>query len=91
MTRKQALKFVEFVVDDTGNGRELGADPHAIVRGTGFKHASVLVGYSEPAPIFVAVHSYLDVCMPASVCTELAGDFLREIGIPVSSPDFILR
>ena len=32
MRRSDAIPYVSFVVDDAGCGRELGADPHAIVR-----------------------------------------------------------
>ncbi len=92
MNRETARHYVQFVVDDCGNGRTLNDDPHAIIRETDFKYPSVLVGYcSEPAPIFVAVHSYLDVRMTDDECAELAGDYLRETGLPVSAPDFVIR
>ena len=95
MERATARQFVRYVVDDTGNGRKIGNDVHAIVRETAagaFRHPSVLVGYcSEPSPVFVAVHSYLDVRMEDDECAELAGDLLRETGLPVSAPDFLIR
>lgn len=88
----EARKFVRFVVDDSGNGRPLGADAHAIVRyaGTAFKHPSrVVVWETGLGPIGVAVHSYLDVFVPDSEALELAEDYLREIGIVDRPADIV--
>lgn len=85
MTRKDAIPYAGYVVDDAGCGRELGADLHAIVRESAyetrsrFKHASVLVGWQCGfEPMFVAVHSYLDVRLDDDEAEELARDFLVE-------------
>lgn len=83
MLRSDAIPYVSFVVDDSGSGRELGADPHAIVRESGerFKHPSVLVGWQCGfEPLFVAVHSYLDVRLDDSDAEEMAREYLEERG-----------
>ena len=89
MTREQAIPYVAYVVDDSGCGRELGADPHAIVREpaenpnnvTLFTYASRLVGWQCGfEPLFVAVHSYLDVRISDQEAEEMAADYLEEIG-----------
>ena len=74
MTREQAIPYVAFVVDDAGNGRELGADPTAIVRDD-----SVLVGWQCGfEPLFVSVHSYLNVPVDLEEAQDAARDFLAE-------------
>jgi len=83
MDRQQAVPYVSFVVDDAGSGRELNADPHAIVRESGgeFKHRSVLVGWQCGfEPLFVAVHSYLDVQIDEEDAERMARDYLEERG-----------
>lgn len=83
MTRTQAIPYVSFVVDDALNGRELNADIHAIVRTKGdqFEHSSRLVGWQCGfEPLFVAVHSYLDVHIDDDDAEELAKDYLEERG-----------
>lgn len=89
MTRTDAIPYVAYVVDDAGAGRELGADMHAIVRyksappvnGWSFSHSSRLVGWQCGfEPLFVAVHSYLDVAIDDSNAEEMAAEYLAEIG-----------
>ena len=92
MIREQAIPYVAYVVDDAGSGRELGADPHAVVRpGNPSKrlddpkapecYASRLVGWQCGfEPLFVAVHSYLDVRIDDQEAEEMAADYLEEIG-----------
>lgn len=97
MQRSDAKALVSIVVDDTGNGRNLGADLHAIVRETcaEFRYPSVILGWRQDTgrPLFVAVHSYLDVRLDDSECTAIATDYLTECGrLPdVSPPQFIIR
>lgn len=106
MRRDQAIEYVSFVVDDSLNGREIYADPHAIVREggdttlpsrerKGHQYPSVLVGWQCGfEPLFVAVHSYLDVHLSDDDAVELATGFLTErkwfSGEPVE-PDYIIR
>ena len=98
MTREDANPYVAFVVDDAGAGREIGDDPHAIIRESGqqgFEYGSVLVGWQCGfEPLFVAVHSYLDVELDDDEAEELARDFLAErewfAGEPEDA-DFIIR
>jgi hypothetical protein len=82
--RARAMDYVAFVVDDSGNGRELGADIHAIVREQGqggFEHASVLVGWQCGfEPLYVAVHSCLYLSLTDEEAEELAADYLEERG-----------
>ena len=108
MRRKDAIDYVAFVVDDAGSGRELGADPHAIIRehdpeilenydhtfGLGFAHPSRLVGWQCGfEPLFVAVHSYLDVILPDEEAEDMAKEFLLErdwFGASPRDADYIL-
>jgi hypothetical protein len=93
VTREEATDYVGYVVDDAGSGRALNADMHAIVREANedllvgddqtvrFKYASVLVGYQCGfEPMFVAVHSYLDVQVSEEDAEEMAREYLTEIG-----------
>lgn len=83
MTRTQATPYVSFVVDDAGSGRSLGDDPHAVVREAcaEFKYPSVLVGWQcGLEPLFVAVHSYLDVKLDDDEAEEMVGNYLAERG-----------
>jgi hypothetical protein len=83
MTRDQAVPYVAYVVDDAGAGRKLGADQHAIVRESGeqFKYSSKLVGWQCGfEPLFVAVHSYLDVAIADDDAIDMATEYLQEIG-----------
>lgn len=112
--RGMAKQYVSFVVDDAGNGRELGADHDAIIREntysrsvvrndsdvkvsreSGYKYRSVLVGWQCGfEPLFVAVHSYLDVRLDDDEAIELATDYLVERGWFASEPtepDYIIR
>lgn len=96
MTREMALPYVSYVVDDTGAARELGADMHAIVREAGgeFRYASRLVGWQCGfEPLFVAVHSYLDVQIDDADAEEMAREYLEERGWFAGEPtdaDYIL-
>lgn len=95
MTREQALPYVSFVVDDAGSGRELGADQHATTRETGHKHRSVLIGWQCGfEPLFVAVHSYLDVELDDQEAEEIAQEYLAErnwfAGEPTEA-DYVIR
>jgi len=97
MTREQAKDFVGYVVDDAGAARHVGDDMHAVVREggpEGFKYGSVLVGWQCGfEPMFVAVHSYLDVELDDDECVEMAMDYLIEIkwAKALSEPDYIIR
>ena len=95
MTREQALPYVSFVVDDAGSGRELGADMHATTRESGHKYRSVLVGWQCGfEPLFVAVHSYLDVELDDQEAEEMAQEYLAErnwfAGDPTEA-DYVIR
>lgn len=76
MTRDDAIPYVSFVVDDSLNGREIGADQHATIRAD-----SRLIGWQCGfEPLFVAVHSYLSVRLDDDEAIELATDYLEERG-----------
>lgn len=99
MSRNAALRYVTFVVDDALSGREVGQDAHAFVRDKSrgiFDHSSILVGWQcWSEPLFVAVHSYLDVELSDEEASELAVDFLKERGgwflSDPTPPDHIIR
>lgn len=99
MLRSDAVPYVSFVVDDAGSGRCLGDDMHAIVRESGdaFQYASVLVGWQCGfEPLFVAVHSYLDVALTDDEAEDMAREYLEErnwFADPDSdhSADYIIR
>ena len=94
MKRTDAIPYVSFVVDDAGCGREVGSDQHAIVREPAGadetlsnvlagEHAyrSVLVGWQCGfEPLFVAVHSYLDVQLDEDEAADMAREYLEERG-----------
>ncbi len=97
MKYETAIRHVEYVVDDAGSGRRIGADSHAIVRRAGCRdlvgefprYSSWLLGWNVfdvfgDGPdrwVFCAVHSYLDVVMTSDEAYSLAVDYLCEIGI----------
>ena len=97
--RQEASTWVAYVVDDAGCGRTLHSDPHAFVRtaGKSYKYGSVLVGWkSGLIPLFVAVHSYMDVMLDDSEVIELATDYMNEItdrskSPMLGTPDLIIR
>lgn len=97
MNRSQALPYVSYVVDDALNGRTLGNDQHAVIREVGgeFRYPSVLIGWQCGfEPLFVVVHSYLDVRLDEDYCVELATDYLSEIGWfsgEPTEPDYIIH
>jgi hypothetical protein len=97
MNRDMAKPYVAFVVDDAGSGRELGEDIHAVIReeGNEFDYPSVLVGWQCGfEPLFVAVHSYLDVELDDDEAEEMARDYLAERGWFNGEPrdaDFVIR
>lgn len=81
MNRNDALKYVAYVVDDSGCGRRLHDDQHAIVRDEPHHRPSVLVGWQCGfEPMFVAIHSYLDVAITDADAEEMAQEYLAEIG-----------
>jgi hypothetical protein len=81
MNRNDALEYVSFVVDDAGCGRRLHGDQHAIAREESYRHPSVLVGWQCGfEPMFVAVHSYLDVAITDADAEEIAQEYLAELG-----------
>jgi hypothetical protein len=106
ITRENAIEYVSFVVDDAGSGREIYSDRYAIVREggddslpsserKGHQYPSVLVGWQCGfEPLFVAVHSYLDVELDDDEVVEMATDYLVErkwfSGEP-TEPDYIIR
>ena len=83
MKRTDVVKYVAYVVDDAGCARSLGDDQHAIVRETGddnFNNPSILVGWQCGfEPLFVAVHSYLDVRIDDADAEDMAAEYLEEI------------
>lgn len=108
MTREDAIPYVAYVVDDAGCGRPLGADMHAAVRPgnrgrlltdtrtdpDSLCYPSRLVGWQCGfEPLFVAVHSYLDVKVADDDAEDMAREYLEEIdwfaGEPRSA-DYIL-
>jgi len=95
--REIARNCTRYVVDDALNGRPLGQDRWAIVRESGadYVQASVLVGWQRGfEPIFVAVHSYLDVELTDGQAVEYATEYLAEIGWIMeegTEPDYIIR
>lgn len=107
MKRSDALPYVSYVVDDAGSGRPLGEDVHAIARERqaekqiglvqdAFEYASVLIGWQCGfEPMFVAVHSYLDVRLDDDEAESMAREYLDEIGIFWSishtDADYIIR
>lgn len=102
IARIEAVPYVSFIVDDTGNGREVGADSHAIIRPhrdsyspIEFDHRSILIGWQCGfEPLFIAVHSYLDVRLDDDEAVELATDYLRErnwFSVEPTEPDYIIR
>lgn len=106
MNRETVIPYVSYVVDDALCGRKLGEDIHAVIRhdgedfmcrhnADGPEYPSVLVGWQCGfEPLFVAVHSYLDVKLSDGECAELASDYLSEIGWfsgEPREPDYIIR
>ena len=95
MDYREAIPLVRYVVDNAGNGRPLGADRHAFVRLADpnhpdgrqrhWKYRSVLVGWDKrPAwrwPLFIAVHSYLDVPLCAEEAIEETSEYMMELGL----------
>jgi hypothetical protein len=76
------MPYVVYVVDDALCGRRMGADMNAVIRERGEEvYESRLVGWKcEGEPLFVAVHSYLNVFIEDAEAEELAADYLEEIG-----------
>lgn len=75
-------KATTYVVDDTGNGRLLGYDQHAIVRRGGsddFCNRSVFALFNNRGIlIVVAVNHHLDCWMPDEEVAEIAYDYMNE-------------
>lgn len=83
MTRDQAKPYVSYIVDDSGNGRKLNDDPHAVIieQNTEFQHASKLIGWQCGfEPLFIAVHSYLNVTINDADAEDMAAEYLEDIG-----------
>lgn len=81
MTRKQALQYVSYIADDSLNVRKPKSTTPADTRerGTGYKYRSVLVGWQCGfEPLFVAVHSYLDVEIDDDDAEDIAREYLAE-------------
>lgn len=105
ITREQALPYVSYVVDNAGAARGIDEDSLPSVRpGNPTKrlddngpecYASVLVGWQCGfEPLFVAVHSYLDVRLDDDEAIEMATDFLAEIrwfSDGPQEPDYVIR
>jgi hypothetical protein len=95
--REIARNCTRYVVDDSGWGRPLNADPWAIVMESGVNHvhASVLVGWQRGyEPIFVAVYSYLDFELTDSEAVKYATEYLAKIGWIMeegTEPDYVIR
>lgn len=71
-----ARHLVSYVVDDALNGRKVNTDVNAIAT-----DKSVLVGWNIGGkPIVVAVNSYLGVRLGFKEASEIAKDYLWEIG-----------
>lgn len=82
MNRTTALQYVGHAVDDTG----------AVRTGEQIPDHARLVGYQCGfEPMFVAVWSYLGVRLDDEEATELADDYLSEIGWFASQDDDIDR
>jgi len=75
-------KATSYVVDDTGNGRLLGEDQHAIVRRGGsdnFCNRSAFALFNNKnIRIVVAVNSYLDAWMSDEEIADHASDYMEE-------------
>lgn len=95
-TRKQALEYVAYVVDDAGSAQEAQPETLDLVRerGSQFAYPSKLVGWQCGfEPLFVAVHSYLDVELTDDEAIEIASDFLAERGWfagEPKEPDYVI-
>lgn len=96
MDREEALRHVEHVVDDTGDGRPLDYDMCAIVRNNDdYVWRSVLVGWKQGSElVVVAVHSLMDVSIDNDEAAEIAADYLEGIGwfeAGAYAPDFVVE
>ena len=81
MDRSKALLNVKHVVDNTGNGREIGKDQYAKPT-----ELSWLIGWevwesSDPSIVFVAVNDYLGGSVTREEAIELATDYLLELEV----------
>jgi hypothetical protein len=86
MNFAELSSLTRFVVDDTGNGRRIGSDPHAIVRKAGvddFCNRSVFAIFQVPnlgdQYVIIAVNSYLDAWMDDKEVEEIASDYMTEL------------
>ncbi len=95
MNREKAKRYVEFVVDDSGNGREWGVDKYAIVREEGqftnpttncseaWKYKSKLVGWKSEERnwenSYCMRHSYIVVAVHSYLDVELTNDEAEEL------------
>lgn len=102
----EAVEYVGYVVDDAGSAGPLYSDRFKVVRhGNPAKrldggddqepcYRSRLIGWQCGAePMFVSVHSYLDVRIDTDEAIALATDYLDEIGWfsdGPTDPDYII-
>lgn len=75
MKRKDAIKYVSYVIDDSGMADRLNTNPHAVVTNDCW-----LIGWQCGfEPMFVAVRSYLNVKLTCDDAMEIAQEYLTEI------------
>ena len=88
MNREKAKRYVEYVVDDTGNGREWGEDMYAIVREKGYnKTGNIQTAYSYPSKLVVwehtthnqSSHFYMVVAVHSYLDVELSNQEAEEL------------
>lgn len=97
MDRELAKGYVGMVADDAGMFVSVGNNQYAHVRDSDhqFTYGSVLVGWQCGfEPMFVAVHSYLDVPLSDDEAEEIAMYGLEEMGWfagEPTEPDYIVR
>ena len=114
MTRQDAIPYIAYSVDDAGHACHHQFDSGFQIRCLSgisqntpddptydWKYPSVLVGWQCGAePLFVAVHSYLDVHLDDDEAEEMAADYLAErkwfapnsVGRHIPEPaDYIIR
>lgn len=93
MDRERAKQYVAYTVDDTGCPGKPARQGYC--EGDELKYRPVLIGWlCGFEPLFVAVHSYLDVRLDDDEAEDLARDYLEEIGWFSGTPteaDFIIR
>lgn len=81
MDRSKALLNVKHVVDNTGNGREIGRDQHAKPTELSWLIGWRLLEGYDFRPVFVAVNDYLGGSVTRDEAIELATDYLIDMGL----------